>query len=469
MGEAMNRLPVKAEPRPRLPVRYDPDALEHALSAFESETTGVIASTAPRNERVVLHVLVLMLLVAVALAAVVKLDRVVSGAGQIISVGGQLYVSPLNAGVVQEVLVKSGDLVRKGQTLATLDPTLAQADVTQLSQKLESDEAAIARLEAELEGKPYVPPGEGSYALTQDTIWRQRRAEYQATVASYDAQIANARAIIARYENDSQQYRKRLELASEVTDMYEPLVRKGYVSRLQLMSATDSREEMERRVTEAQNQIAAQRSSEASLRAQRSVYVEKWRADVAAQLVGARNSASATREELQKAQRMLELSTLTAPADAIVLKVGKISTGSVASTSSGALAEPLFTLVPMDAPLEAEMNVANQDIAFIRTGDEVSIKFDAYSFVRHGMAKGVVKAISEGSFTTDDNNQPVRHPYFKVRLAITDVNLHDVPPDFRLVPGMTVTGDVLVGERTILSYITEGTLRTGAEAMREAQ
>jgi HlyD family secretion protein len=78
----------------------------------------------------------------------------------------------------------------------------------------------------------------------------------------------------------------------------------------------------------------------------------------------------------------------------------------------------------------------------------------------------VIKTISEGSFTTDDNNTPVE-PYFKVRVTIKEVHLRNVPPDFRLIPGMTLAGDIMVGRRTILSYLVEGGLRTGSEAMRE--
>ena len=58
-------------------------------------------------------------------------------------------------------------------------------------------------------------------------------------------------------------------------------------------------------------------------------------------------------------------------------------------------------------------------------------------------------------------------PYFKVRVAIREVHLRNVPPGFRLIPGMTLTGDILVGRRTILSYLVEGGFRTGSEAMRE--
>jgi hemolysin D len=122
--------------------------------------------------------------------------------------------------------------------------------------------------------------------------------------------------------------------------------------------------------------------------------------------------------------------------------------------------------VPLDAPVEADLYINARDIGFIAIGDPVQLKLDAYPFIRHGSAKGVVKTISEGSFSTDDNDTPVA-PYFKVRVTIKEVHLRNVPRDFRLIPGMTIVGDIMVGRRTILSYLVEGALRTGSEAMRE--
>jgi hemolysin D len=98
----------------------------------------------------------------------------------------------------------------------------------------------------------------------------------------------------------------------------------------------------------------------------------------------------------------------------------------------------------MDAPVEAEIGVATTDIGFISLGDPVQLKLDSYSYVMYGIAKGVVKAISEGSFSVDANNTPVP-PYFKVRVKVTKLELHDVPKDFRLIPGMTLVGDIMVG------------------------
>jgi HlyD family secretion protein len=118
--------------------------------------------------------------------------------------------------------------------------------------------------------------------------------------------------------------------------------------------------------------------------------------------------------------------------------------------------------------VEAEVDVATTDVAFISVGDPVQIKLDAYSFVLYGVAKGKVSSISEGSFSTDANNTPVS-PYFKVRVRVTETNLHDVPTEFRLIPGMTLEGDIMVGERTIMSYLVETILSQTEPAMREPQ
>ena len=131
-------------------------------------------------------------------------------------------------------------------------------------------------------------------------------------------------------------------------------------------------------------------------------------------------------------------------------------------------AEPLFTLVPLAAPVEVDLRIPASEIGFVKKGDPVQIKLDAYRFTQHGAAKGTISSISDGSFTVSDDNQIVE-PYFRVRIAIQEAKLRNVPRDFKLLSGMTLQGDILVGRRTIISYIIEGALRTGAEAMREPQ
>jgi len=437
------------------------------VGAFESDTIAVLVRTAPANEHVILYVLAAMVVVMVVLMSVVKLDRVVTSIGRIVPSGGELYISPFDSSIIRQINVKAGDVVKKGAALATLDPTFTHADLLQLQQKLSSDEAAVARLEAEVAGKPYVFSQTDPYQALQGGIWEKRQSEYRYNVQDFDSRIHAAQAQVAQSESDTKEYAKRLKLADDVEKTYQPLLVKGYVSKLQAIQASDEYTEMGRLLADAQNQVSSLTQTLASLRDQRNSYIQKWNSDAGSELVTDRNDLDLTRQNLQKAQKLSDLSTLNAPADAVVLKVGKVSAGSV--TASGAQSpgqDPLFTLVPLDVPLEADVQVSAADIGFIKVGDPVQVKLDAYRFMQHGTAKGHIKTISEGSFTTDDNNVPIS-PYFKVRVTIDEVRLRNVPPDFRLIPGMTLSGDILIGKRTILSYLVEGTLRTGAEAMRE--
>jgi HlyD family type I secretion membrane fusion protein len=443
-------------------------AVGEVVGAFESDTAALFQRTAPANEHIILYVLGGMFALAIGLAAVVNLDRVVTGTGRIVPASGELYLAPYDTGIVRQVEVKAGDIVRKGQVLATLDPTFTHADLLQLQQKLESDEAWAARLEAELAKRPYIFSPSISYQAVQGGIWQKRQAQYRSDLADFDSRIHSTEAQVTQYQSDAREYEKRLKLADEVEKTYQPLLEKGYVSKLQLMQATDERTEMGRLLSDARNQMASLDQSVASLKAQRESYIQKWNSDAGAELVTVRNDLDVTRQNLEKAQKLSELTTLNAPADAIVLKIGKVSSGTV---TAGAVSQmpnqdPLFTLVPLDAPLEANVNVSSRDIGFIKVKDPVELKLDAYRYMQYGTAKGKIKTISEDSFTVDDNGTPV-DPYFKVRVEITEVHLHNVPADFRLIPGMTLTGDIMVGHRTILSYLVEGALRTGKEAMRE--
>jgi len=465
----MSTPPPVERPKNLLPERRRAEAVGKVVGAFESETAAVILKTSPQRQEILLYAVGIGLLICILLSAVVKLDRVVVGVGRTVPIGGALYVSPLDSGIVREVRVKAGDIVRKGQVLATLDSTFTEADRTQLQQRFDSDQAAVARLEAETSGRAYVPAIRDVYTGLQSSIYSQHIAEKTSNLADFDARIRANEAQIAQYDSDIKQYSQRLQLAEKVEQTYGPLAEKGYVSNLQVLQAKDQRTEAARFLADAQGAAAASRQALQALKSQREAYIQKRLSDLGAELVTTRNELDATRQSLNKATRLNDLITLDAPVDSVVLKVGKVSPGSVAP--NGALSgqsEPLFTLVPLNTPVEVDLHIDASEIGFVKKGDPVQIKLDAYRFTQHGTATGSITSVSEGSFTLSDDNQVVA-PYFRVRIAINEVKLRNVPSDFKLIPGMTLQGDILVGRRTILSYLIEGALRTGSEAMREPQ
>src|SRR5205823_2766819 len=151
------------------------------------------------------------------------IDRVVSSAfGEVITTESTQVVQPLDASIIKTIEVREGQQVKAGQLLATLDPTFAAADVGALKQQAASLDAQIARCEAELAGKPFLlastDPDAGRYIALQRSYYDQRKGQYEAQVRSYDEQIAQANATLAKLQNDAARYGDRAKLAREVEE-----------------------------------------------------------------------------------------------------------------------------------------------------------------------------------------------------------------------------------------------------------
>jgi HlyD family secretion protein len=243
--------------------------------------------------------------------------------------------------------------------------------------------------------------------------------------------------------------------------MRASLAASQFGSRLNLLVATDQRLELLRSLDSDRNGLVESEHQLASTIANRDAFTQQWAAQISQELVTARNGLDGAREQLAKAARHQDLVRLAAPDDAVVLKLAKLSVGSVLKE-----ADPFITLAPLRSPVEAEVHILARDVGFCRPGDNVTLKLDPFHFVEHGTASGTLRWISEGAFTQDENGS-VTDPYYKARVALTKVSLKSVPDTFRLVPGMTLTADIQVGTRSAFMYIWRGVIRGVGEAMRE--
>jgi hemolysin D len=277
---------------------------------------------------------------------------------------------------------------------------------------------------------------------------------------------------IARANSDLTGYRSRLEVATSVEAMRRELEHLQVGSKLNTLSAADNRAEMDRNMHYAEETAnSAQRDLQAMV-AERDGYVQGWHADISDKLSDATGKLSDARESLNKAQLHRQMVELRADRDATVLTVAKVSVGSVLTPG-----QQFITLVPADAPLEVEANIDGRDDGFVHVGDNVAVKFDTFPYHQYGLAYGAVRIISADSFTPQDEQRnptgmvPVsssnNSPYYRARVAIDRVALHDTPEGFRIMPGMPVTADIKVGKRTVLTYLLGRVLPVATEAMRE--
>jgi len=442
-----------------------PDAVQQRiLDSYRSESAALLAEPAPPFARSTLRISAVALVLALLLSAVTRIERTVTATGLINSRQPTIVVQSLDRAIITGLSVREGDRVKAGQTLATLDATFAAADVAGLTVQVESLAAEIGRLEAEREDREIAA---GSlpwrYEAIQRSLWERRRAEREEKLRGLDEKIAENEATIRKYQANAKHYAEQLGVLAQIEAMRRKLFDLGSGSQLTYLDAVDRRMEIARSVDYERNALVETEHALAGARSDRESVLRQWQTQVDTDLAQRRAERDAALEQLAKATKHHELINLRAPSDAIVQNMAKLSVGSVLTEAA-----PLFTLVPIDAPLEAEIRIDADDIGFVRPGDPVAIKLAPYTYLEHGYVEGHLRVLSADAFTTTEerNSAPVR-PYYKGFVDIDRIRLRDVPADFKLLQGTPVTADIKVGQRTLLSYLLTGALRTVDGAMRE--
>ena len=444
--------------------------LPPAIAEFQSDAVELEERAPPRVARMTLYCVTALLAAAITWASVSSIDEVVVAPGKLVTTQPTIVVQPLETSIIRTIDVKAGEVVRAGQTLATLDATFSQADVGQLRAKFSALDAQVKRLEAELTGEDYSKiAGNTQDEQLQLQLFGQRRAFYTAQLQNFEQQIAGQSSVLAANRNQEAVLNDRRDTLSQIEATRKKLYDKESGSLLTMLGSRDARLDVEADITAVRGKADEAAHAYAKLRADRQAFVEDFRRAAMEQLVDLRSQRDMAGEEQKKMELRRNMVALTAPADAVVLDLAQRSVGSVVRE-----AEPVVTLVPINVPLEAEVSINTRDIGRIAVGKEARIKLDAYPFQKYGTASGEVRTISQDTFVTgqqQDPNattaQPPAAPFFKARILLADtrLNVSDVP--VRLLPGMTVSTEIKVGNRTVMSYFLYPLLRGLDDAIRE--
>ncbi len=438
-------------------------AAEQTLNDFQSHMAEITGAPYPRSTRITVHVMVLMVVVAIVLSAVIHLDRVVTSAGRLVSRTPTLLVQPLESSVLREIMVRPGDQVQKGDVLVTLDPTFSSADVSTLKSNLAALQAQVARLEAEQDERPLAfPDGRDQVAMTEYSIWKSRMAEREARLSVFEQKILATNGLITSGLRDAEHYRARLKVSEEIEGMRSELARKEVGSRLNVLIAQDTKSEIARNLSNSEQQVLTSRNELESIRAEREAFLQQWRSELTTQLGAKRTELSQVEDSLSKAEYIRDLVELRAAADATVVSVADVGAGSVVPSG-----EVLVSLMPANATLEVEAEVAGMDQGFVKVGDEVQVKLNAYEFTRYGLVRAEVRSISENSFSQRDDGTMASERFYKVRAEIKAIELRNVPESLRLVPGMPLQADIVVGSRPIISSLLDRVITNAQEGLRE--
>jgi HlyD family secretion protein len=431
-------------------VEYLPDADE------------IERSPVPGFARNTLHVLVLSVVMFLIWASISQLDQVVVAQGRLINPLPNVVVQPLETSIVQTVDVRVGQVVKMGDQLATLDATFAKADESDIKSRLNSLETQILGLEAELAGDSIqIKTANTPDEKLQAQLLTERRASYKAQQLRLNETLSKLRAQLTTNRNDQQLILTRLRSIKDIEVMQDKMVAQKYSAPLQLLEAQQRTQEVERELELAKSREQELRRELSAYEAEKLGFEKTWRQRAMEEMLTATRERDSLLQQLQKADKRRNLVTLYAPQDAVVLEIAKLSPGSVVQG-----AETFFTLVPLNSRLEAEVQINSIDVGYIKVGDDVQIKLDAYPFQKHGTIEAKIRTISEDAFRRDPNKS-VGDAYYLSRINLEGIQLKNMKESSRLMPGMTLSAEIVVGKKTIMSYMMWPITKGLNEAIRE--
>jgi HlyD family secretion protein len=403
-----------------------------------------------------------------------ELDIVAVAEGKLVPSSYLKIVQPAEQGIVKEILVREGEAVRDGQVLVRMDPVLTDADVKSIRAEYSNKRIALRRIDAQLASQPLEKADEDPAEL-----YLQVEAQHSANVRAYENALAQERTALDKAGHDlaaAKATKAKLEQVLpyyvEQEKAFEKLTKDGYVGRLMY---TDKRRERIEKEQDLRAQEFAIRSSQAlidqserkiaqiSADYRRSLQTE--RVEVAAQF----EKAS---QELAKQSHRQGLLELRAPQAGVVKDLATHTAGTVASPAT-----ILMTLVPEADQLVAEVWVSNDDVGFVRPGQDAKLKLAAFQFQKYGLLEGRVVHVNVDATEAASPNtrsdaltgrdRPMGPLSFRALVELASQDLVTDGQRYPLQPGMQVAGEIHLGTRTVLEYLLSPVRKAFHEAARE--
>lgn len=375
-----------------------------------------------------------------------KIDIIATARGKIIPVGSSKIVQSITSGRVKSISVKDGDHVNKGQVLIEIDDAIPRAlrGNAQASLSAAYNEYRVSGLLLEkLTGKalqqitfsiPNLVDTAGNAELAE-ADYKEYLSHLQAlrhTEASRRSAAAASRQMVA-------QYQAAMPLVEQKAADYQNLLNEGYVSKHDAYEKRQQRIDLVGSLGAEEARHAEAEAAAASARADIATFEAQFLAQQETSYKNSQQKIQSALQDIAKADAQIEQARVKAPIDGIVQQLAVHSDAAVANEG-----QALLTIVPTNAPLQIQADLSNRDVGFVKSGQRIEIKIDAYPYTNYGKLSGKVISISCDSVPDKDSD-----PKYQVYATIDDLASNNI---INAQPGMTATVEIKTGRQRIIDY-----------------
>jgi adhesin transport system membrane fusion protein len=399
------------------------------------------------SQRVIV-VSVVGFLVFLLWAMIARVDEVTAGQGKVIPSSKVQLIQATEASTVSELLVRSGQQVKKGQLLARMDNPQSR----QIQAENQALEARSARLASE-------GLGTSSQALAGEeaTLSDVRRQALSSRVAALNASADQRRREMAEAQATVSSLTTSLQLARQRVEMLEPLASKNIVPQTELLDARREVVDLQGRIAGAREQAGRAAAAIREAQSQAAEANFQFRQEALNERSQVEQKIAVNQQSLGGTGPLGRLE-LRSPVDGVVNDVRVTTIGGFVNAG-----EKVMEVVPMGEKLLVETRVKPSDIAFIKVGDKALVKVTAYDFSTYGGLEGKVVQVSADSIYDEVEKQP----YFNVIVETTKSYLQSGAQKLPITPGMMTDTQIITGRKSVLSYLLKPVMKARSEALRE--
>jgi adhesin transport system membrane fusion protein len=415
------------------------------------------------SQHVILLGMVLFCLIFLIWANWASLDEVTRGQGKVIPSSEVQTLQSLDAGIIEEFLVKEGDEVEAGQVILRMSDIEASSDLGANQARYLGLLAATQRLQAESEGRDMVEfseevkNGAPESVAEEMNAFRANKLQIQGQLDILKSQESQRSQEVNELNTRISDVRGVLALLKDEQAVIQPLVARGSAPQLELLQLERSIKEKQTELNSAQSSLPRAQSAVSEARARINDISTSAQAKAQEEFAVKLREMNEIKERLSALSERKTRTEVKSPVNGTVQDITINTVGGV--TRPG---DALVRIVPKDDQLIVEAQINPKDRAFIYPGQSAMIKVTAYDFSIYGGLKGEVLDISADTVTDDQGNS-----FYRVRLRTFDKELKRNGQVLPIIPGMVAQVDILTGQKTVMEYLMKPLIKTLNNAMSE--
>ncbi|TJV26237.1 MAG: HlyD family type I secretion periplasmic adaptor subunit [Mesorhizobium sp.] len=407
-----------------------------------------------------------LFVVFVAWASFAEVDEIARGDGKVIPASKTQIIQASEAGVVQEIAVTIGQVVKKNDLIIRLDNTLNTSSLGEQQAKARALEVRIARLKYEQAGNlsgPFPCPQDIQSVAPQicdneQKLLIARRGNFDNKLSVLKSRLDQRERELAEAQANSDRLTKNLVVSDQEAKLVDAMVKKGLMARTEQLRVEREQTELNGQLNLAGETIKKIKSSITEAQLQVEELGLQLQQEALDDLTQALAELSVVDETIRGATDKVARTDIRSPVDGIV--------NTLELNTVGAFVQPgavVAGIVPTSETLLVEARVSPRDVAFIRPDQEALIKVTAYDFSIFGGIEGKVSNITADSLV----DQKTGEPYYQVRVATDKSTLQRDGKAYSIIPGMICSVDIKTGRKTILHYLLKPINKAREEAMSE--